>query len=1135
MKKTTKLLFFLLVGFAVKAQLPSSTFPSRIYNGITKAQWIILDSPFVNPILDTFYARYPGTQIVRIQGADTALWFYGGNRRWFRGLQASDTLALSNRINLKLNISDTTDKWLAQTARLVDTIYKVNDSTVGYTIKGIPYTVEILGRSSSGGGGTGTVESVALSMPSAFTVDGSPITTSGTFNVSGAGTTLQYIRGNGTLATMDTTAIPNFYEKARGLLSATSPIQYNNTTGVISVLDATGVQKGVASFNSSDFTVSSAAVSLTDLVTPGSCTGCDLSVDSKGRIVAYSNGTGGATNNTNLGTGYRILNEGTQGMRTLFPGFGNLIDSITNANGLTWKDDTTRVTGLPSYFYVDSIDFVLDNRIDVLENDQFYLDGTAGNDLNDGQSPERAVRTVARLLELPIDKHDVINIANGSYFREFLNLSTTDSITIVNYGLGAKPIFDAADSAYNSRFALDPSFSNLYGIFWTNSFRDNTDISQLSVWENGKRLIRAASKAVSQSTPGSYWVKSVTQSGGTDSIYVHASNSSNVVTNGWLYEITKRPMGLQVGDGCKVFNMHTRRNGSNDGSIKTGHNAYVLGVLAEDGVKHNFFMSSGKAELCVAWKCDSAFSGGTTLLVSFTTSTGADTMDVVYKNCIAISGKNGAGYIDAAVSGLYLHVGLPAPTYRSVKVDGGYFVNCGTGIGSEAVTTTIQNANVYNCTIGLLTSTGTLNSINNTFTRVNRAVASNNPTVNFHHNKIHAYTNNQNIVRGGITTFNATWNTTYADNLSSPVFYYNTKASGTTANVTMKHNIFTVEGANNSVPVQFDAMPASQIGANITLNCDSNYYRTGTWVFNGVAVTLATMQSTYSQELNSTNGNLPSIFYGDLNTPDFFIAKSNSLFGKGGSASTFDSVYRHGYNLFAADSIKLWYFGIRSNENIPFDNTTEPIHSMNAQNLFVYKQANLYDGATAYDKISNKSRTIYYAPADSLALVPKWYVDSSKASSTAFTGMAYSNGSALSAATIGDLLQLSGSTLNFNSAYMTAAASNQINLKSRMKRLSYAVPDANFADLATRQEGLFELPDITANRTFDLFTGSGVDGVEFYIYNGNTAGGFSWSFSGITPQKASDGTSVPTLVNGVMYHIMGVYINSTPHWIIVNQ
>jgi hypothetical protein len=50
------------------------------------------------------------------------------------------------------------------------------------------------------GAGSGTVTSVGLSMPSAFSVASSPVTTSGTIAVTGAGLSSQYVRGDGSLA-----------------------------------------------------------------------------------------------------------------------------------------------------------------------------------------------------------------------------------------------------------------------------------------------------------------------------------------------------------------------------------------------------------------------------------------------------------------------------------------------------------------------------------------------------------------------------------------------------------------------------------------------------------------------------------------------------------------------------------------------------------------------------------------------------------------------------------------------------------------------------------------------------------------------------------------------------------------------
>ena len=255
MKAIFKIVLFMLMGIAAKAQLPSSTFRSRIFTGNTEAQWLILDSPLVNFVGPSlFNARYPGTQFVKIGGGDTAFYFGAGGNLWFRSLLDRDTISLSNRINLKLNITDTTNRWWGLGKRWVDTVYRVNDSTIGYTINGgAQQTFQILGRLPSGGG-AGTVTSVGLSMPSAFNVTPSTITTSGIFNVTMPGLSTQYVRANGTVATTDTGMIPNFYLKVRGLISGASPITFNQTTGAIGIPNANNTgQKGAATFNNTDF------------------------------------------------------------------------------------------------------------------------------------------------------------------------------------------------------------------------------------------------------------------------------------------------------------------------------------------------------------------------------------------------------------------------------------------------------------------------------------------------------------------------------------------------------------------------------------------------------------------------------------------------------------------------------------------------------------------------------------------------------------------------------------------------------------------------------------------------------------------------------------------------------------------
>jgi hypothetical protein len=57
------------------------------------------------------------------------------------------------------------------------------------------------------GGGTGTVTSVGLSAPAAFSITGSPITGAGTLAIAGAGTANDYIKGDGTLGLFSTAAV----------------------------------------------------------------------------------------------------------------------------------------------------------------------------------------------------------------------------------------------------------------------------------------------------------------------------------------------------------------------------------------------------------------------------------------------------------------------------------------------------------------------------------------------------------------------------------------------------------------------------------------------------------------------------------------------------------------------------------------------------------------------------------------------------------------------------------------------------------------------------------------------------------------------------------------------------------------
>jgi len=95
-------------------------------------------------------------------------------------------------------VPTTLDCNLWQKTDLKDGEFAINTVDDKLYIRSGNQIIELTNQSS--GGSTGTVTSVGLTMPSAFLVANSPITSSGTLTVTGAGLASQYVRGDGSLA-----------------------------------------------------------------------------------------------------------------------------------------------------------------------------------------------------------------------------------------------------------------------------------------------------------------------------------------------------------------------------------------------------------------------------------------------------------------------------------------------------------------------------------------------------------------------------------------------------------------------------------------------------------------------------------------------------------------------------------------------------------------------------------------------------------------------------------------------------------------------------------------------------------------------------------------------------------------------
>ena len=78
----------------------------------------------------------------------------------------------------------------------------------------------------------------------------------------------------------------------------------------------------------------------------------------------------------------------------------------------------------------------------------YYISTVDGNDLNDGLTPETAIRTLDRIHTLPLESGDAILLQRGCEWRGNGMRISTNGITIAAYGKGKKPIINISAKNY---------------------------------------------------------------------------------------------------------------------------------------------------------------------------------------------------------------------------------------------------------------------------------------------------------------------------------------------------------------------------------------------------------------------------------------------------------------------------------------------------------------------------------------------------------------------------------------------------------------------------------------------------------------------------------------------------------------
>jgi len=246
----------------------------------------------------------------------------GGNSAWFKSSDASNA---APTVQIDANGASTAD------------LLSVAGGAGGFDKDGNLFAANFSG----GGGGVGTVTSVALTVPSEFSVSGSPVTTSGTLAVSKANQS-----ANGVFAgpTSGGAAAPTF----RALVSADIPNNAADTTGTASNVTGT-----VAAANGG---TGQTTYTKGDLLTsPGGASLNKLGVGSDGQVLtadaASTNGVkwaaaAGGTETVNIETitGTRTLTVGTDSTyQVLLPsGASRTVNMVTTGPPATGSKFTIR-------------------------------------------------------------------------------------------------------------------------------------------------------------------------------------------------------------------------------------------------------------------------------------------------------------------------------------------------------------------------------------------------------------------------------------------------------------------------------------------------------------------------------------------------------------------------------------------------------------------------------------------------------------------------------------------------------------------------------------------------------------------------------------------------------------------------
>lgn len=342
------------------------------------------------------------------------------------------------------------------------------------------------------------------------------------------------------------------------------------------------------------------------------------------------------------------------------------------------------------------------SQVAISANNTVHLSSVNGNDAFDGKTESTPVKTISLALSM-LPSGGRLRVECNSVYREMLNLSAIQDVTLEYYGWGSRPIFTAFDVVDNATITFVED--NLYKVdiyVWGNStanrnycsmFMNGERMTQFAVGDAGIANQAAALTAVKANNNTYHFTGGTLATGWAPGVKTfYFSSNINPVSN--FYEIATRETAIKLRDSAtasiRMEGIHHRGNMHHDGLTSVSSKWFMRNCKVSDVPSHGIISGFSRFENCEVVNCDPRY--GRYYFHWLRSGLAYSAGTIFYENCRAIG-----------VKGLTVGTGFGGHSSGTVNMEKAIVRNCYTQNvsapvgGSDIALVEVENLEIKDC------------------------------------------------------------------------------------------------------------------------------------------------------------------------------------------------------------------------------------------------------------------------------------------------------------------------------------------------------------------------------------------------------------------------------------------------------